>query len=140
MMTRPQVQMILLWLFSKLVGRCLKQTSSSKIFVLAEYMFFTCPVIKKEKEKKSTFVKNFNATLISLILKKPRAVDIKEFRPISLVGAVCKILANVLANRLKMVVEKIILSLIMLSSRVGQSLTQFSLPMSALTVGLDLRL
>lgn len=39
------------------------------------------------------FEKSLNAT-ISLILKKPNAVDIKDFRPISLVGGVHKILPN----------------------------------------------
>jgi len=61
-----------------------------------------------EFHARGTFVKSFNATFISFIPKKPGAVDDKEFRPISLVGGVCKIVAKVLANRLKMVVEKII--------------------------------
>jgi hypothetical protein len=37
-------------------------------------------------------------------------MDIKDFRPISLVGGVYKIISKVLANRLKMVLEKIISS------------------------------
>jgi uncharacterized protein YbbC (DUF1343 family) len=41
-------------------------------------------------------------------LKKASAVDIKDFRPISLVCAVYKIISKVLANRLKQVFEKII--------------------------------
>jgi hypothetical protein len=57
---------------------------------------------------RDTFENSFNATFISLILKKPGAVDIKEFRPISVVGGVYKIMSKVLANRLKMIVEKII--------------------------------
>jgi len=52
--------------------------------------------------------KSLNATFISIILKKPRAVDIKDFRPIILVGEVYKMVAEVLANKLKMAVEKII--------------------------------
>jgi len=56
---------------------------------------------------RGTFVKSFNTTFISpLISEKLGAVDIKEFQPISLVGGMYKILAKVLANRLKMVVEK----------------------------------
>jgi hypothetical protein len=44
----------------------------------------------------------------ALIPKKSRAVDIKEFWPISLVGGVYKIVPRVLANRLELVVENII--------------------------------
>jgi hypothetical protein len=55
------------------------------------------------------FEKSFNATFIALILKELGVVDVKDYRSISLVSGVYKILAKVLANRLKMVVEKIIL-------------------------------
>jgi hypothetical protein len=44
----------------------------------------------------------------SLILKIPGADDLKDFRPIFLVGSIYKITVNILANRLKMVLEKII--------------------------------
>jgi hypothetical protein len=54
------------------------------------------------------FEKSFTTTFITLILKKPEAIDIKDSRPISLVGGVRKIVVEVLANKLKMVVEKII--------------------------------
>jgi hypothetical protein len=54
------------------------------------------------------FVKSINATFIAFIPKKPGAVDLKDFRPISLVSSVYKIIAKVLANRLRRVVEKII--------------------------------
>lgn len=43
-----------------------------------------------------------------LIPKKARVVDLKDFRPISLVGTVYKIIYKVLANRLKHVLEKVI--------------------------------
>jgi hypothetical protein len=56
----------------------------------------------------SKFVRSLNATFIALIPKKPGAVDIKDFRPISLVSGVYKIMAKVLANRLKRVVHKVI--------------------------------
>jgi len=58
----------------------------------------------------SKFVKSVNATFIALIPKKSGVVDLKDFRPISLVSGVYKIIAKVLANRLKKVVEKIIAS------------------------------
>ena len=47
------------------------------------------------------FVKSLNAMFIVLIPKKRGAVELKDFLPISLVGRVYKILAKVLANRLK---------------------------------------
>ncbi|KAB1223669.1 hypothetical protein CJ030_MR2G011718 [Morella rubra] len=53
------------------------------------------------------FVRSMNATFI-VILKKPGEVELKDFHPISLVGGVYKILAKVLANRLKLVLDKII--------------------------------
>jgi hypothetical protein len=41
-------------------------------------------------------------------LKKSATVDVKDFCPISLVGGGYKIVAKVIANMLKIVVEKII--------------------------------
>ena len=48
------------------------------------------------------------ATFITLIPKKNPAIEVKDFRPISLVGGVYKIIAKVLATRLHMVMEDII--------------------------------
>lgn len=58
--------------------------------------------------KEGIFVKNLNVSFIVLISKIPGATELKDFRPISLVGGVYKILAKVLANRLKGVLDKII--------------------------------
>ena len=49
-----------------------------------------------------------NATFISLIPKKSDATKVRDFRPISLIGGVYKIIAKVLANRLKMVLGDIV--------------------------------
>ena len=56
----------------------------------------------------SKFEKSFNATFIAFIPKKNVASNIRDFRPINLVGSVYKILAKVLANRLKEVLDQLI--------------------------------
>ena len=48
------------------------------------------------------------ATFIALVPKKDGAISIKDFRPISLIGSLYKILAKVLANRLCKVLPEII--------------------------------
>ena len=55
-----------------------------------------------------TFSHRINTTFIALIPKKPGSVEIKGFRPISLVTGLYKIVAKVLANRLKMVLGKVV--------------------------------
>ena len=52
--------------------------------------------------------KSLNDIFIALIPKKRNSVSIKNFHPISLVKSVYKLLAKVLANRLKMVLENLI--------------------------------
>ena len=71
------------------------------------FWIFSWDVVKKEvlgffKEfhDQSRFVKNLNATCLVLIPK--------DLRPISLVGGLYKILAKVLANRIKRVLDKVI--------------------------------
>jgi hypothetical protein len=54
------------------------------------------------------FEKSFNATFVCLIPKKFGAMDVRDFRPISLVGGIYKIISKVLANRFKSVLGKII--------------------------------
>uniref|UniRef100_A0A2N9H5P7 Reverse transcriptase domain-containing protein n=1 Tax=Fagus sylvatica TaxID=28930 RepID=A0A2N9H5P7_FAGSY len=55
-----------------------------------------------------TFEKSINATFIALIPKKPGAVECKDFRPISFISGVYKILSKVLANRLSLVLDKVV--------------------------------
>ena len=54
------------------------------------------------------FVRSLNAIFLVLIPNKGGAEDLKDFRPISLVGGLYKWLAKLLANRLKGVLAKVI--------------------------------
>ena len=53
------------------------------------------------------FERSLNASFLSLIPKKNNALNIKDFRPISLVGSVYKLLSKVLANRLRRVLDNL---------------------------------
>ena len=72
-------------------------------FVTEEVMGFFKDFFEHNK-----FVRNLNSTFLVLIPKKENAVDIKDFRPISLVGGLYKVLAKVLANMLKRVVGQVV--------------------------------
>jgi hypothetical protein len=54
------------------------------------------------------FERSLNASFIALIPKKQNATNIRDFRPISLIGSVYKLLSKVLANWLKGVLDHII--------------------------------
>jgi len=56
------------------------------------------------------FERSLNAAFLSLIPKKADAVEVKDFRPINLVGGVYKMISKVLANRLKSILGKLISS------------------------------
>ena len=58
--------------------------------------------------RSSEFERSLNASFLSLIPKKNNALNIKDFRPISLVGSVYKLLSKVLANRLRRVLDNLI--------------------------------
>jgi hypothetical protein len=54
------------------------------------------------------FERSMNVTFLALIPKKPGAQECKDFRPISLVTGIYKIIAKVLANRLSGVLTKLV--------------------------------
>jgi hypothetical protein len=58
--------------------------------------------------ERGTFATSLNASFLTLIPKKSEAVEVKDFRPISLVGGMYKIIAKVLANRLRIVLNKLV--------------------------------
>ncbi|WJZ89517.1 hypothetical protein VitviT2T_008733 [Vitis vinifera] len=64
----------------------------------------------KEFHEQKAFLKSLNTTFLVLIPKKGGAEELGDFRPISLVGGLYKLLAKVLANRIKNVVGKVVSS------------------------------
>jgi hypothetical protein len=75
--------------------------------------------------EQGTFEYSLNATFVALIPKKQNVSNIRDFRPISLVGSVYKSLAKVSANWLKRVLDGLILNPKMLLWVVGRLLIQF---------------
>ena len=61
-----------------------------------------------EFHEHGNFVRNLNTTFLVLKQKKKGAFNVKDFRPISLVGSLYKWLTKVLANRLKKVMGRVI--------------------------------
>lgn len=57
----------------------------------------------------AVFEKSLNAYFLTLIPKKVITLDVRDFKPLSLVGGFYKIIAKVLANRLRRVLLGIIL-------------------------------
>ena len=62
----------------------------------------------EEHYSQNVVFRNLNATFLVLIPKKEGASDVQDFKPISLVGSLYKIIAKVLANRLKRVMGKVV--------------------------------
>ena len=62
----------------------------------------------KEFYDYNIFLKSLNNTFLVLLPKKGGAEDLGDFRPISLLGGLYKLLAKVLANRLKKVIGKVV--------------------------------
>ncbi|KAK2637505.1 hypothetical protein Ddye_032297 [Dipteronia dyeriana] len=62
----------------------------------------------QEFQKNGDIVKDLNKTFIALIPKSVHPETLKDFRPINLVSSMYKILAKVLANRLKTVMDSLV--------------------------------
>ena len=62
----------------------------------------------KNFHERGRFVKSLNATFLVLLPKKGKLEDLKYFWPISLVSSLYKLLAEVLANRLKKMASKVV--------------------------------
>jgi hypothetical protein len=61
-----------------------------------------------EFHRNGKLTKDINSTFVALILKVDSPQRLNDFRPISLVGSLYKILAKVLANRLRVVIGSVI--------------------------------
>ena len=66
------------------------------------------------------FVRRLNASFIVLVPKKG-VEDIRDYRPINLVNSIYKLMAKVMANKLKKVMDKLINVARMLSWREDKS-------------------
>ena len=79
-------------------------------FLKHNWVTFKHDVMKMFAEFSATgkFVASLNSTFIALIPKNEGAIDIKDFRPIGLVGSIYKLLSKVLARRLKGVIGSLI--------------------------------
>ena len=100
--------------FGALSGCCSEKASGPDGFSMTFWQF-SWEFVKEEVmnffrqfHETGSFVRSLNATFLVLIPKKGRAEDLKDFKPISLVGGLYKWLTKVLANRLKVVLAKVI--------------------------------
>ncbi|GKV27959.1 hypothetical protein SLEP1_g37069 [Rubroshorea leprosula] len=62
----------------------------------------------QEFSKNGKLVKGLNSSFIVLVPKKSNPVELKDYRPISLISSLYKIISKVLANRIKKVLPKVI--------------------------------
>ena len=65
-------------------------------------------VVFKDFFVSGKFVKSLNSTFIVMVPKKEGAEDFKDFKPISLVGSLYKLIAKGLVNRPKKVMDRVV--------------------------------
>ena len=80
------------------------------VFLQANWDVVRADVLKmfSEFHLNGKFVASLNATFIGLISKKADAQNIKDYRLISLIGCMYKLLFKVLARRLRSVIGSLI--------------------------------
>lgn len=64
--------------------------------------------VVEESRFRGFVLKEFNCTLVVLIPKKAKPEGMEEFRPISLCNTIYKIITKIAANRLKLILGKLI--------------------------------
>ncbi|XP_059077996.1 uncharacterized protein LOC131876577 [Cryptomeria japonica] len=64
--------------------------------------------VVEESRSRGFVLKEFNCTLVALIPKKAKPTGMEEFHPISLCNTIYKIITKVAANRLKLILDKLI--------------------------------
>ncbi|KAG5576279.1 hypothetical protein H5410_056413 [Solanum commersonii] len=101
------------------VLRCLKQCATDKAPGLDGFtmgFYIKCwEVVKgdimetfQHFHEQGRLERSLNLTFIALISKKKGAKELRGFRPISLIGSMCKIFSKVLTERLKKVMSKLV--------------------------------
>ncbi len=91
--TKPPALTVSPWLFFQ---QCWRVVEADVLAVFDEFHEFC------------SFEKSLNTTFLALIPKKQNASNIRDFRPISLIGCMYKMVAKVLTNRLKTVLENLV--------------------------------
>ena len=81
----------------------------------AAFWQFSCDVVKsdimglfRDFHEHGSFVRSLKSTFVVLIPKRGGVEDLKDFRPISLTGSIYKLIAKVLANRLRKVMNELV--------------------------------
>ena len=64
--------------------------------------------IVQETRRAREILKDFNATFFSLVPKVEGADSLRKFRPKSLCNVIYKVISNVIANRVKLILPKLI--------------------------------
>ena len=101
-------------IFTALSSWCGDKSPSSDGFSMAFWLYCWDVVraeilgLFREFYFHGTFQRSLNSTFLLFIPKKEGAEDLRDFRPISLVESMYKLLAKVLANRLKSVMGEVI--------------------------------